>query len=66
MVDLTTLTAAVTKETSLGASAITLIDGLAAQIAALKTPAAVALAAQVSKSSHVLASAMIANTGALV
>lgn len=64
MTDLTTLTAQVQQNTDVEASAITLLNGLSAQIASLKNdPAALqALSDQLKASSDSLASAITANT----
>lgn len=66
MADLTALTAEVARNTAVDESAITLLNGLAAQLAAVATdPAAVlALSAQLSASSDALAAAVVANTPA--
>jgi len=66
MADLSALTAEVTRNTEVSASAITLLNGLAAQIEALKTdPAALQqLADQLRASSDSLAAAVVANTPA--
>lgn len=66
MADLTALTAEVTRNTEVDQSAITLLNGLAAQIESLKTdPAALqALADQLKNSSDQLAAAVTANTPA--
>lgn len=66
MADLSALTAAVTNETNVVASAITLIQGLASQIAANATdPVAIsALASQLTSSASALATAIAANTPA--
>ena len=66
MADLTALTAAVTKDTDVQSSAITLLNGLSAQIAALKTdPVALqALADQLNSKADELGAAVAANTPA--
>lgn len=66
MADLTALTAEVARNTEVDQSAITLLNGLAAQIETLKTdPAALqALADQLKGSSDQLAAAVVANTPA--
>jgi hypothetical protein len=66
MADLTALTAQVTQNTSVEASAVTLIQGLAAQIAAAGTDpvALAALTAQLNNSATALAQAVTANTPA--
>ena len=66
MADLTTLTAQVSKNTDVEASAIVLLNGLSAQIASLKNdPVALqALADQLKTSSSALADAITANTPA--
>jgi hypothetical protein len=66
MADLTALTAAVAKNTDAENSAIALIQGLAAQVAALApTQAAIdALAADISAKADALAAAVVANTPA--
>jgi hypothetical protein len=66
MIDLTALTAQVAQNTSVEASAVTLIQGIAAELAAAQTdPAAVAaLAAQLNTSATALAAAITANTPA--
>lgn len=62
--DLTALTAQVAQNTTVEASAVTLIQGLAAQITALQNdPAALAaLAAQLQTSATALSAAITANT----
>ena len=64
MADLTALTAEVARNTEVDQSAITLLNGLAAQIEALKTdPVALqALADTMRGSSDALAAAVLANT----
>ena len=64
MADLTALQAAVTAEDTVIASVLTLIQGLAAQIAALplEQPAIDALAADVNNQATALAAAVTANT----
>jgi hypothetical protein len=64
MADLTALTAAVTQNTTVEASAVTLIQGLAAQISAnLTDPVALAsLTNQLNTSATALAAAITANT----
>jgi len=64
MADLTALTAEVARNTEVDQSAITLLNGLAAQIEALKTdPVALqALADTMRGSSDALAAAVVANT----
>lgn len=64
MADLTALTAAVTKSTDAEQSAITLLQGLSAQISALKTdPVALqTLADQLNSKADDLAAAVVANT----
>ena len=64
--DLTVLTAEVTKNTEVDQSAIVLLNGLSAQIAALKNdPAALqALADSLNASSAAMAAAVVANTPA--
>ena len=64
MADLTVLTAEVARNTEVDQSAITLLNGLAAQIEALKTdPVALqALADTMRGSSDALAAAVVANT----
>jgi len=66
MADLTALTAQVTASTTVEASAITLLQGLSAQIASLKNdPVALqALADQLQASQTALAAAIVANTPA--
>jgi len=66
MADLKALTAQVTANTDAEASAITLIQGLAAQIAAASGDQAAvdALAAQLKTSATALAAAIVANTPA--
>ena len=66
MADLTALTAAVTNNTQVEASAVTLIQGLASQLAAVATdPVAVAaLAQQINDSATALAAAITTNTPA--
>ena len=66
MADLTTLTTQVQQNTDVEASAITLLNGLSAQIAQIKNdPVALqALADQLKTSSDSLASAITANTPA--
>lgn len=66
MADLTALTAQVATNTSVVSSALTLIQGLAAQLAAAGTdPAALAaLQAQLATSDTALAAAVAANTPA--
>lgn len=66
MADLTALTAEVTRNSDVDQSAIILLNGLAAQIVALKTdPVALqALADQLKASSTALADAVTANTPA--
>ena len=66
MADLTALTAQVTQNTSVEESAVTLINGLAAQITAAGTDpvALAALAAQLNTSATDLAKAIAANTPA--
>lgn len=66
MADLTALTAQVAQNTSVEASAVTLIQGLAAQLAAAGTdPAALAaLQSQLNTSATALAAAITANTPA--
>ena len=66
MADLTALTAEVTRNTDVDQSAIILLNGLAAQIQALKTdPVALqALADQLKASSTALADAVTKNTPA--
>lgn len=64
--DLTALTAQVAENTSAEASAITLLNGLSAQLASIATdPVAVAaLAAELKSSGDALAAAIVANTPA--
>jgi ABC-type transporter Mla MlaB component len=66
MADLTALTAEVARNTEVDSSAIALLNGLAAQIEALKTdPVALqALADTMKGSSDALAAAVVANTPA--
>jgi hypothetical protein len=66
MADLTTLTAQVKANTDVEASAVTLIQGIAAQLAAAKTdPVAIqALSDQLKTSADALAAAVTANTPA--
>lgn len=66
MADLTALTAEVTRNSEVDDSAITLLNGLAAQIVLLKNdPAALqALADQLKASSDKLSAAIVANTPA--
>lgn len=66
MTDLTSLTAAVTEDETVDASAITLLNGLAAQVEALKSdPVALqALADRIKATSAALAAAVVANTPA--
>lgn len=66
MADLSGLTAQVTANTDVEASAVTLLNGLAAQIAQLKTdPAALqALSDQLKNSADSLSAAIVANTPA--
>lgn len=66
MLDLTALTAQVAANTSAEASAVTLIQAIAAQLAAASgnQPAVDALAAQLKASADALAAAVVANTPA--
>ena len=68
MSDLTTLTAEVQNNTAVDTSAITLLNGLAAQLALIANdPAAIAaLAEELASSSAALAEAVVANTPVVV
>ena len=67
MANLTALQAAVANETTVDQSIVTLLNGLAAQIAALplEQPAVDALAAQVTANAKTLSDAVTANTPAV-